>query len=217
MHNFIIYFTLILNLIFGNIIQDNNNDFKSYIKNFKSLPIPSELNLRFVSRLSTSQNNAYKTNQYISVKEEYLKYIPQEIQGDNDEFNYRCVYFLPKKDDFFLVIVIKDYLKEDEYNEKLELFLISYNSEGEIIDYVDIAGFQEDTSERSVSITKDYRFISCDYIYREHPNEKLLLYDYMIETKNIYRVKEDGTIFKMSESKIEGYFDENENGYFLKK
>ncbi len=201
---------------FGQEINKPDESFESYLNSFKLMELPLNLDRKATFNLSKTLYNRYEKDTFIVVRECFSDYIPIDIL-ENTPFKYfRCIYVLPKKDNFISVIIAEDFIYDDE-QRKLKLYLINYNEKGNILDYLEIAGYHIDVSERFVEIDTDLKIRSNAYQFKTHPDKKNLDLAYLKEICRIYKINKNGAIIEVSETNKEGYYKGDWKGYsFIK-
>lgn len=189
--------------------------FNSYLDSFKDCNIPLILDrdrlfdLSYVSYDSVRQEHIENSSFVISVT--FDKFIPSdlEIEGQN---KLRSLFVLRNIMGLHLMLIAKD-IFEDGEQIALELFVVTYDKSGGIIDMLEVAGYKIDVYDGYFEIEKDFKIISKSYEFKQYPDSNPQNYSYAVETVSTYALETNGKLRKAQEKSREGYFSDGEKGY----
>jgi hypothetical protein len=190
--------------------------FDSYLNFFEEKSLPIVLDRRAVFDLSKEYydtlDHSLKNDLYKEINSTFNIFLPKEIIDTNQNESYRALFALTKFNNFKPVLIAKDIFVEEEQRQ-LEIWLITYNSDGRIIDYFEIAGYALDANEKFTKINQDNSIEVLSYEFKKAPDNKVLDQFYLKEIKTILKISENGEILKTAESTREGYFIGVWHGY----
>ncbi len=199
-------------------LQPNCNDdkelFANYLDTYKAQSLPFNLDRKGIANLRRTD-----IKHYFKLNGAYNKFLPNEI-GKIDSLNssnFSSLFLLPKLNDITIVLLMQDILIESPQYNPTRIHMISYNKDGGIVDFQEIAVFHPDVSEAFVRITDNYEIEKRSYQFKLNTNKEFSSLFYMIESIFKYKVSAFGIVEEVSKSKIEGYFEGNEEGYKLIK
>lgn len=154
---------------------------------------------------------------YPEVKEIYKNFVPKDILKNRSTKNFRCLFVLPEINKVIPVIIGEDFFKFGEQN-MLKLFLITYNKKGQILDFIQMAGYSIDEFVELADVQGE-QIKTWNYQYEQKPpsnNDPYLFY--FLETRKTYKINCTGHIIKIGEFSRKGYFKENGwEGYIFVK
>lgn len=189
--------------------NSSNEKFDRFIDFFQSEQLPLILDRKAVFDKAT-----YNTSKYPKISNDCSLYIPSEVIVNSEIQNFRCLYALPKRENQIPLIIAKDYFDNGE-QRKLELYLITYNSNGAILDFLKISGFVIDAKETFVTIREDYKMTIFQYQFRFLKESKYPSLSYADENVKICEIDTLGNIICSEEQSRTGYFEGDWVGYKL--
>lgn len=168
--------------------------FEGYLNLFEKKNIP--FSIRFF----------YICNERPIIQDELKTFIPTELKNQYPNNTFSCLYLLPNNNDVIVALIFQDYMDEYE-NETLRLYIISYNTAGNIIDYQELAGYCSDGWEAYMSISKDYTIKQefnnpIGFLNKEEQSGirmEQTIYEYIIDT--------DGFFKEIRKTTRDGYWD----------
>ena len=199
---------------------DQKSHFSGFLNLFESKPLPLDINRKTVFELSKtvydSVSNSYKENKFPILKSNYNTFLPKEIQDNKTEENTRCLFRIPSINGMILIVVAKDFIKNHE-QEMLKLFLISYDPNGNILDFKNLAGYKIDVEEQFCKIGSDFGIVIKQYTFKESPEKNRLDLFYLKQITTNLEIDKRGKIIKNTEQNTEGYYKGDWSGYLLVK
>jgi hypothetical protein len=198
----------------------SNKDFTSFLNTFSKKTLPLILDRKTVFGLSRdvfdSVVRTYKANHFPEFGQSFSIFLPEEIRKNTPINRFRCLFALPNIYNINPLIIAQDFFQDDEQNA-LKLFLVSYDIDGKILGSLEIAGYTIDIAEEFAEINEEYTINLYDYRFKNAPDNNLPTLFYLLETQKLYRMENNGTFLKIQENTKEGYFKGNWSGYFLVK
>ena len=193
--------------------------FEKYLKTFKSQTLPFIVDRKSMFNLSKvvydTIKRTYIPNIYSEFDPQYTIFIPNEIRFNNPKNEFRCLFVLPSVNQITPVIISMDGFQDNEQNT-LSLFLITYNRDGKILGSYLIGGYTIDVSEKFFEISHDC-IITWNYKFLNNPGNSSPSLFYLLETQETLKIDSTGTITKIKETSRKGYFEGNWKGYFYLK
>jgi hypothetical protein len=199
-------------------LGNKNNEcslFETYISKFQSTTLPFKLDRKGVFDLSAavfdSLKMTYKKSPYPLIESKFNCFIPEELNTKKSNAVWRSLFLLPKIDSITPVIVASDYFEDEEQNS-LSLFLITYKDK-KCLSYLKIAEYTLYVSEKFVEIANNYGLITKSYIFKFPPTNDHPNLDYLDEIENNYFIGRDGIIIEKQQINRTGYFKSDWSGY----
>ncbi len=178
----------------------NSQLFEEYCGKFKKTSLP----------ISICSFNMFNENP--TIKDDYKIFIPQELKNQYPNNTFRYLYLLPSNNNNIVALIFQDYLDEYE-NETLRLYIVSYNTGGDIIDYQELAGYCLDGWDTYLSINKDYLIQRDSNKPLGYLNSEEKTGMRMEQTIYEYIINEDGLFKETKRTTREGYFDFESNKF----
>jgi len=219
----VLYFVIVVSCSGQNNNQSDkisNQVFTSFLNTFSKKTLPLILDRKTVFGLSgnvfDSIARTYKVNHFPKFDQSFCIFLPEEIRKNTPINRFRCLFALPSMYNINLLIIAQDFFQDDEQNA-LKLFLGSYDKEGKILGFLEIAGYTIDIAEQFAEIKGEYTINSYIYRFKNAPDNNFPTLFYLLETQKLFRMENNGTFLKIQENTKEGYFRGNWSGYFLVK
>lgn len=186
--------------------------FSEYLETFKSQFLPFSIDRKELYELSRKIS---EKNSFAVIKDIYKKYIPSEIKINYPESNFRSLYALPDLNDIKIVLIAQviEFGNEQDF---LKIYMLNYNSNGEILDYHEVAGYKTDITEKYMQIEEGYKIKTKLYHFKLNNDEQNLNLSHAIETTHNFELNSKGGIVVKGISKTEGYFELYSKGFKLK-
>jgi len=198
----------------------SNKAFTSFLNTFSKKTLPLILDRKTVFGLSRdvfdSVAKTYKVNHFPKFNQAFSIFLPEEIRKNTPINRFRCLFALPIMYNINLLIIAQDFFQDDEQNA-LKLFLGSYDKEGKILGFLEIAGYTIDIDEKFAEIKGEYTINSYDYRFKNAPDNNFPTLFYLLETQKLFRIEDNGAFLNIQENAKEGYFKGNWSGYFFVK
>jgi len=194
------------------------NSFVEYLDKFQTTTLPLKFDRKTVFGLSSlvydTINQSYKKSIYPEIRNEFFCFVPIDLQKKFPDNIFRCLFLLPKSENFIPVILALDHF-QDNLQYSLDLFLVLYTSKGDYIDFMKIAGYNIDISEKFSEIGISYIVVTREYQFKDPPINKHQDLFYLVENQNEYQIGNNGIIIPKQQNLKIGYFKGNWEGYFF--
>jgi hypothetical protein len=192
--------------------SDNKDTFSNYMKNFEVVNLPLEINRNnlflFNRAIYDEKTNQHRLNKYPLLDSLYYKYLTLDYNNKN----YRCLYSLKMNKDYLALIIAQDIINSDNEQTGLWLYLYTYNTDGDIVDFIKIAGYNIDVIEQFVFIDLDMKIVTKQYKFLPSPDEESTDF-YAMEIKTEVELSSNGKISIINNQQKEGYFLYNKGIY----
>ena len=192
-------------------------DFPKFLRNFKvkELPLIIERDSLFSlkKQIYDTAKLAHVNNIYPRLDQEYKIFLPVRLRGELA--NIRCIYRF--KTNFGVSVIVADDTITEGDQSALKLFLINYSNLGDILDFLEIAGYSIDVSEAFVTIDKKNSIDRVNYLFKQCLDIDQGKYTCAQERKTIFEMNKKGEIIKVNEEIRDGAFEGDERGYHFIK
>lgn len=193
-------------------IKSNNNDyeiktlFEQYLFAFKRQDLPFMMDRKAVFEM---MNNA---DSFFEIKDSLKTFIPAELLKNYPNCIFRSLYILPEYNEIILVLILQDF--KDEYDMRVvKNHLVTYNSNGVILDCQELAGVVIDAWEAYFDISDEFTLDRKLYQRRINSNIEENKYSYLVETCYEYHINHVGLILETNRTTRGGYFEGDWTGY----
>lgn len=187
----------------------NKELFSQYIMTFKAQSLPFTLDRKGVFGL-TKHN--YDSKPFSELKDSFSVFVPEELKSSYPNSHFRNLYLMPSQNDVTIILLLQDILRGDERNN-IKTHMITYDKNGNIINFQELAGYNTDISETFIKINNDYKIERWMYQFKINMDKEHANLFHLIETLFEYKINSEGIIEEIGKCKREGYFEGDWTGY----
>ncbi len=182
--------------------------FSQYLSTFKLQTLPLLLDRKGVFELKNISDSLP------DIKDSLTMFIPKKLFNDHPNSIFKSLFLLPTKKDITIVLLLQDLV--DKFGARIvKILLVTYDRNGKILDFQELAGVNIDVWESFMNITQEYMIEQKNYQFKINNDKELAKLFHLIETTSIYKVRDDGVVEKVEEQKKEGFFKGSWNCYTL--
>ena len=188
----------------------DENKFSQYLELFNNHPLPLKFDRQMLIKVKYADKIAFK-----SITNNYLEFIPEVLTKEHvlNSSDYRALYLLPEISKINIVAIAQYLTIESPQYDPVKIFLISYNANGAIVGFIELALFHPDISESYASISNSIEVEKKIYQFKRNTSVEYSKLLYMIETTIKYKLNDQGSFDELNRKVVEGFFQGNENGY----
>ncbi|MDR2815626.1 MAG: hypothetical protein LBB62_02850, partial [Proteiniphilum sp.] len=181
-----------------------------YLLAFEKQDLPFKMDRKAVFEMI---NNA---DSFFEIKDRMKIFIPMDLIKDYPDSKFRSLYVLPEYNEIVLILILQDFI--NEYNMRvIKNHIVSYDKNGVVIDYQELAGGVIDAWEAYLEIANSYTVKRKLYQYRVNNDKEEIRYFRLIETCYVYTINNAGLIEETKRIEREGYFEGDRTGYSFVK
>jgi hypothetical protein len=189
--------------------QGKDTLFKSYLEGFTKYNLPLDVNreniFSYNEMIYDTSTDRHISNVYLNIDTTFYK-----LFKSKSGTNYRYLYQFDSEKDYKVVVILEDYLLDDDING-MWFHLYTYKDE-KIVDDVVIGGYEVDNKEQFFTIDKDLNIISTLFEFLQSPDGDDN-YMYAKRIINKYNITDTGNIIRQSTTEKEAKFDMTKTGY----
>ena len=192
----------------------DENKFSQYLALFNNHPLPLKFDRQMLIKVKYADKMAFK-----SITNNYSEFIPEALirEGVLNSSDYRALYLLPENNKINYVVIAQYLTIESSQYDPVKIFLISYNGNGGIMGFIELALFHPDISESYASISNFIEVEKKIYQFKMNTSVEYSNLFYMIETTIKYKLNDQGSFDELNRKVVEGFFQGNENGFKIVK
>lgn len=188
----------------------NNNLFSHYLTAFEVQTLPFKMDRKDVLRLGNLDNS------FPEIKDSLKLFIPEELRNSHPNSTFRSLYLLPNKNDITTVLILQNLV--NKYGAKvIKTHIVTYNTDGKILSFQELAGVNIDVWETLILINSEYVIKRRNYQFKINKDIENIKFYHSIETIFTYEIKLDGSIDETKKLIREGYFKRDWTGYYFVK